>query len=104
MAAANGRIVQRQLWTFSTVALLAALAAGGATAINDVLSQKASGYPVPPERAWQIAPRRATSSPWSALRSPQCQRRCKLSADGLRFCWTSDLFKADWLTIVWPAA
>jgi hypothetical protein len=48
-----------RLWRFSTVALLVGLAAGCATTINDMLGQKASGlvqsYPVPPDRAWQIA-------------------------------------------------
>jgi hypothetical protein len=48
-----------QCWRFGTVALLVVLAAGCATTINDILGQKASGldqwYPVPPDRAWQIA-------------------------------------------------
>jgi hypothetical protein len=43
----------------STVVLLVFLAAGCTTTINDLLGQKASGlaqsYPVPPDRAWQIA-------------------------------------------------
>lgn len=46
-------------WRLSTVALLVVLAAGCATTRNDLLGQKASGlaqsYPVPPDRAWQIA-------------------------------------------------
>lgn len=41
------------------MALLVVLAAGCATTRNDLLGQKASGlaqsYPVPPDRAWQIA-------------------------------------------------
>jgi hypothetical protein len=44
---------------FGTVALLVVLAAGCVTTTNDLLGQKASGlaqsYPVPPDRAWQIA-------------------------------------------------
>jgi len=48
-----------QCWRFGTVALLVVLAAGCATTINDLLGQKARGlaqsYPVPPDRAWQIA-------------------------------------------------
>src|SRR6266446_2503588 len=50
-------MIQR-FWRFSRVALLVALMTGCAT-VNDKRAQKASGlaqsYPVPPDRAWQIA-------------------------------------------------
>src|SRR6266849_5075401 len=50
-------MIQR-FWRFSRVALLVSLMTGCAT-VNDMRAQKASGlaqsYPVPPDRAWQIA-------------------------------------------------
>jgi len=45
-------------------------------------------------------PAHATGVVLAVFRAPlgAIQRRCKRSADGLRFHWTPDLLTADWLT------
>src|SRR5260370_7513922 len=80
-------MIQR-FWRFSRVALLVALMTGCAT-VNDMRAQKASGlaqsYPVPPDRAWQIA--HAVLDATSAVAIEEHQPDGYLAADTPPFLW-----------------
>jgi len=80
-------MIQR-FWRFSRVALLVALMTGCAT-VNDMRAQKASGlaqsYPVPPDRAWQIA--HAVLDATSAVPIEEHQPDGYLVADTPAFLW-----------------
>src|SRR5260370_26844523 len=83
---------------FSRVALLVALMTGCAT-VNDMRAQKASGlaqsYPVPPDRAWQLA--HAVLDATSAVAIEEHQPDGYLVADTPAFLWGFPTRVAVWI-------
>ena len=90
-------MIQR-FWRFSRVALLVSLMTGCAT-VNDMRAQKASGlaqsYPVPPDRAWQIA--HAVLDATSAVAIEEHQPDGYLVADTPAFLWGLPTRVAVWI-------
>ena len=90
--------MMQRFWRFSRVALLVALMTGCAT-VNDMRAQKASGlaqsYPVPPDRAWQIA--HAVLDATSAVAIEEHQPDGYLVADTPAFLWGWPTRVAVWI-------